>query len=107
MTFKVNDGDDTIGNLQTIMTLKSSELTSGAAQSNSSTTEIKLASGSNGTDDYYKDYLSLKNYNIGKNYLSIKVAERLLNDCLSYEKKVVDEGNKIIDQVKKTFDNLK
>ena len=46
--------------------------------------------------DYYKDYLSLKNYNIGKNYLSIKVAERLLNDCLSYEKKVLEEGNKII-----------
>ena len=46
-------------------------------------------------EDFYKDSLSSKNYNKGKNYLSLKVAESLVFDAISYEEKLIRDGNKI------------
>ena len=59
---------------------------------------------------YYKDNLSENNYNEGKNYLSLKVAEKLTNNFLSYEKSILKQQNSeinIICKEQKLSYNLK
>ncbi len=45
--------------------------------------------------EYYQKKLSTQNYKTGKNYLSLRVAERLISDCLKYEQNLIEKGNKI------------
>jgi len=44
---------------------------------------------------YYQENLSKNNYNEGKNYLSLKVAEKLTVDFLKYEKLILEEGAEV------------
>ena len=45
--------------------------------------------------EFYQKILSAQTYKTGKNYLSLKVAERLISDCLKYEENLIKKGNKI------------
>ena len=45
--------------------------------------------------EFYQKTLSAQTYKTGKNYLSLKVAERLISDCLKYEENLIKKGNKI------------
>ena len=44
---------------------------------------------------FYKKYLSENNFNQGRNYLSLKVAEKLVHDFMIYEENLVVEKNHI------------
>ena len=44
-------------------------------------------------NSFYKKYLSENNFNKGKNYLSLKVAEKLLKDFIIYEEELLKENN--------------
>lgn len=44
-------------------------------------------------NSFYKKHLSENNFNKGKNYLSLKVAEKLLKDFIIYEEELLKENN--------------
>ena len=44
-------------------------------------------------NSFYKKHLSANNFNKGKNYLSLKVAEKLLKDFIIYEEELLKENN--------------
>ena len=44
-------------------------------------------------NSFYKKHLSENNFNKGKNYLSLKVAEKLLKDFIIYEDELLKENN--------------
>lgn len=46
----------------------------------------------NSISEYYKENLSDNNYDEGENYLSLKVAERLTNNFLNFERSILNKG---------------
>ena len=44
---------------------------------------------------FYENNLSINTFNKGKNFLSLKVAERLVNDCIAFEENLIKKGNNI------------